>query len=109
MANPDKTRGPLIAVTGSSRPYIFDLPAVLSLPRDFEFRFRYRHIWVDPELQAQIAARPKELEGQPLILLFHSEQTRRVLPIRKCTIISVENLGPLIFVRFRMGSFPRID
>ena len=45
---------PLIAVTGSEQPYIFDLPHLLSLPEGFQSRFRYRPKWVASDLLARI-------------------------------------------------------
>jgi hypothetical protein len=100
---------PLIAVTGSERPYIYDLPHLLSLPEGFEFRFRYRHKWVESQLTGILLTHPENLQGKELIVLFHSQQTKRLIPLRKCTIISVENIGPMIFLRFRVGAFPVVE
>jgi len=100
---------PLIAITGSQRPYIYDLPHVLSLPEGFEFRFRYRHLWVDKTLASEVRANSPLLLGKELILLFHSQETKRLIPIRRCTVISIENIGPLVFLRFSVGQFPAVD
>ena len=100
---------PLLAITGSQRPYIYDLPHVLSLPEGFEFRFRYRHMWVENRLAAEVRAESPDLQGKELILLFHSQETCRLIPIRKCTIVSIENIGPMVFIRFRVGPFPHVD
>jgi len=32
-----------------------------------------------------------------------------ILPIRRAEIISIENIGPLVLVRFRVGKFSKID
>lgn len=100
---------PLIAVTGSQKPYIFDLPHLLSLPEGFEFRFRYRHSWVDHEVQDIVASDSTALSGREVIILFHSQDSRYIIPIRKGTIIGLENLGPMILFRFRVGPFAKID
>jgi hypothetical protein len=93
------------AVTGSQRPYIYDLPQVLSLPRGFEFRFRYRHQWIDSQLWDRIRNRPESFEGRTLILLFHSQEEKRVVPLRRATIVRIEELGALVFIRFRLDEF----
>lgn len=100
---------PLLAVTGSQRPYIFDLPHLLSLPNGFEFRFRYRHRWVEKALVSAIASDPGSLVGREIVLLFHSQPSRRIIPIRRGTVIALESIGPMIFVRFRVGDFVKID
>ncbi len=96
---------PLVAVTGSQQPYIFDLPHLLSLPAGFEFRFRYRPQWVASELLVRIRSDPEAFADKPLIIVFHSQQTKRLLPVRKANVISIEQLGPMIFLRFRVGPF----
>jgi hypothetical protein len=109
---------PWVAVTGSRRPYIFDLPQLLSLPEDFEFRFRYRYEWVAGELKTMLDRhlagtrwpfRKPCLSGQTLIVVFHSQDSQRLLPLRRCTIIGAELLGPMVFVRFRVGSFVAVS
>ena len=99
---------PLLAVTGSQRPYLFDLPQLLSLPEGFEFRFRYRHTWVDPAIVRQLVDGETNLAGREAIILFHSQMSRRIVPIRRGTIIGLEELGPMILLRFRVGPFARI-
>jgi len=93
------------AVTGSQRPYIYDLPQVLSLPHGFEFRFRYRHQWIDNRLWDRIRNDAKSFEGRDLILLFHSQEEQRIVPLRRATIVRVEELGALVFIRFRLCEF----
>jgi len=93
------------AVTGSQRPYIYDLPQVLSLPQGFEFRFRYRHQWIDGQLWDRIRNRPESFEGQDLLLLFHSQEEKRIVPLRRASIVRIEELGALVFIRFRLGEF----
>ena len=94
------------AITGSQRPYIYDLPQVLSLPEGFEFRFRYRHKWISNDVCDLIRSNPESLAGKGLVLLFHSQETKRVIPIRRATIVRVEEFGPLVHIRFRVGPFP---
>lgn len=100
---------PIIAVTGSQRPYIFDLPHLLSLPEGFEFRFRYRHKWVQPEIIRELSHNSEAFSGREVIVLFHSQDSHQIVPIRKGTIISLEELGPMILFRFRVGPFAKID
>lgn len=105
---PDR-RNPILAITGSQRPYIFDLPQLLSLPEGFEFRFRYRHTWVQRDLIRQVVAGATDFAGREAIILFHSQSSRRIVPIRRGTIIGVEELGPMILLRFRVGSFSKTE
>jgi hypothetical protein len=100
---------PLLAVTGSQRPYIFDVPHLLSLPEGFEFRFRYRHSWVQPEVLESLARDSTAFAGREVIILFHSQESRHIVPIRSGTIIGLEELGPMILCRFRVGSFSKIS
>ena len=81
----------LVAVTGSQEPYIYDLPHLLSLPAEFEFRFRYRAFWVEPEVLAQVRSDRHAFAGSTLVILFHSQDKSRVLPIRRATIIESKN------------------
>lgn len=99
---------PLVAVTGSQRPYIFDLPHLLSLPKGFEFRFRYRPRWVDQELITQIADRGETFAGREMVILFHSQDSKRLIPVRRGVVIGFEWVGPMIFLRFRVGEFPNV-
>lgn len=85
---------------------MFDLPQVLSLPPGFEFRFRYRVDWIDPEVLDELSRTKGGLAGTDLWLYFHSRQTQRLLPLRRCTVVRLERLGPVYFLRFRVGEFP---
>lgn len=97
---------PLLAVTGSQRPYIFDLPNLLSLPSGLEFRFRYRHCWVSDEIVQQLSSTStKHFVGREMVVLFHSEDSGRLLPIRAGSILGIEIIGPMTYVRFRVGAF----
>src|SRR6185503_14948358 len=100
---------PLLAVTGSQRPYIFDLPHLISLPKGFEFRFRYRHRWVEKGLVKALTADPSLFVGREIVILYHSQEHKRVIPIRRGTILGLESLGPMVFVRFRVGEFVKVD
>lgn len=114
---PSQPTMPLVAVTGSQRPYIFDLPQLLSLPDGFEYRFRYDRVWVADELRHELdqlragEANPSErlLAGQALFVVFHSQERKALLPVRCCTVIGVELLGPMVFVRFRVGPLVRVS
>lgn len=115
---PSRSEDLLIAVTGSQHPYIFDLPQLLSLPDGFEFRFRYRLQWVAADLRREleelrwyswIRKSEKVLAGRSLVLVFHSQEQRRLVPIRLCTVIAIELLGPMVFVRFRVGPIVRVS
>src|SRR5579859_5987408 len=112
------TEKPWVAVTGSRRPYIFDLPQLLALPENFEFRFRYRYEWVADELKTELdrfIGRKRGwfekscLAGHSLLVVFHSQDTKRLLPLRRCTIVAAELLGPMVFIRFRVGAFVAIS
>lgn len=109
-ANPSesKEQRPLIAVTGSQQPYIFDLPHLLSLPNGFEFRFRYRHRWIEKGILRNIKL-PHLLRERDLIICFHSQESRLILPIRTAKIISVEDIGPMVLLRFRVAKFAKVD
>ena len=100
---------PLLAVSGSQRPYIYDLPHLLSLPMGFEFRFRYRHKWVDEQLLTAMSANAASFVGRDIVLLFHSQDTKRIIPIRRGTVLGLESIGPMIFLRFRAGEFTKTD
>jgi hypothetical protein len=109
---------PWVAVTGSRRPYIFDLPQLLSLPENFEFRFRYRYEWVASELKTELDRhigrrrwwfRKPCLAGHSLLVVFHSQDSKRLLPLRRCTIVAAELLGPMVFIRFRVGPFVAVS
>jgi hypothetical protein len=97
----------LVAVTGSTVPYIYDLPHLLSLPPGFEGRFRYDRRWVDPQVRQALEAKEsaKALGGAKVLLTFHSRESRRLLPVRAGTVISVERLGPLYYLRFTVEEF----
>lgn len=101
------SRQTLIAVTGSSIPYIFDLPLILSLPAGFEFRFRYSPKWVSKSVRDLVAddRGRRQLAGGDLIIVFHSRETGRLIPLRKCEVIDLERLGPTYFLRFAVGEF----
>jgi hypothetical protein len=96
---------PLIAVTGSDKPYLYDLPHLLSLPAGFEFRFRYRHEWIEEELAAAIVRDPKSVRGRGLFIVFHSTSRSKVLPVRRATVVDVESAGAVVYLRFRVGGF----
>lgn len=103
------TKGPpLVTITGSQKPYICDLPHLMSLPVGFEFRFRYRHRWVDNSILEATANDRHAYAGRQIIIIFHSQDSRRVIPIRVATILAVESVGPMIFVRFRVGPFFKV-
>lgn len=105
----DDISKPIIAVTGSQKPYIFDLPHLLSLPKGFEFRFRYRHRWVQEQLLRNALESDSNLAGKQVFLLFHSQDNKRIIPIRRGTILAIESIGPMVFVRFRLGEFVKVD
>lgn len=104
-----KNAPPLVAVTGSQRPYVYDLPHLLALPDGFEFRFRYRHQWVEETIRRSLSTSNEHHQGRELILLFYSQETKRIIPLRRCTIIGLEDLGPMVFVHFRLGPFAAVD
>jgi hypothetical protein len=103
------TGRPLVAVTGSQRPYIFDLPHLLSLPKGFEFRFRYRPRWVEEKLVEQVVNQGETFAGREMVILFHSQDSKRLIPVRRGEVIAIESIGPMIFLRFRVGDFPRLN
>jgi len=103
------TEMPLLTVTGSQRPYIYDLPHLLSLPVGFEFRFRYRHRWVDRSISNAIAQNAQAYMGRRVVVIFHSQERKRVIPVRIATILGIEAVGPMMFVRFRAGEFFNVD
>src|SRR3954463_2651088 len=96
---------PLVAVTSTNRPYLYDTPNVLSLPVGTEFRFRYQGRWVDPAIRNCVLGSPKELDGARLILVCHSQDTGHLIPLREAKVVRVEVLGPVTYVRFRAGAF----
>lgn len=100
---------PLIAITGSQKPYVYDLPHLLALPDGFEFRFRYRHQWVAPDIRRDLAAANTRHQGNDVILVFYSHETKRLLPLRKCTLVGLEDIGPMVYMRFQVGPFATVD
>jgi hypothetical protein len=100
---------PLLAVSGSQRPYIYDLPHLVSLPKGLEFRFRYRYQWVEDALRRAVDENATALVGREIIFLFHSQDSKRIVPIRRARILGIESIGPMVFIRFRVGEFVRVD
>lgn len=96
---------PLVAVTGSQPPYIYDLPWLLSLPDGFEFRFRYHEGWVSNDVLGEMRSRPDHPLRRPLIVVFHSQERKRLLPVRRCRVLAIEKMGPVVFLRFAVGPF----
>jgi hypothetical protein len=96
---------PLIAVTGSDKPYIYDLPHMLSLPTGFEFRFRYRPAWIEAAISRQLATDPRALRDRSLIVVFHSSSMKKLLPIRRCRVVDLEAIGAVVYLRFRVEEF----
>jgi hypothetical protein len=47
--------------------------------------------------------------GREVIILFHSQESRHIIPIRQGTVIGLEELGPMILLRFRVGPFAKVD
>ena len=99
---------PLVAVTGSQPPYIYDLPLLLSLPDGFEFRFRYHQMWVSNDVLRELECSPRNVVRRPLIVVFHSQEQKRLLPLRMCSVIGIDKLGPLVFIRFALGPFVKV-
>ena len=99
---------PLVAVTGSQPPYIYDLPLLLSLPDGFEFRFRYHQMWVSNDVLRELEYTPRNALRRPLIVVFHSQEQKRLLPLRMCSVIGIDRLGPLVFIRFALGPFVKV-
>src|SRR5713101_2514365 len=99
---------PLVAVTGSQPPYIYDLPLLLSLPDGFEFRFRYHQIWVSNDVLGEMQSTPDQLLHRPLMVVFHSQEQKRLVPLRSCEVIGIDKLGPLVFLRFTVGPFVHV-
>lgn len=97
------------AVTGSQKPYIFDLPKVISLPVGSEFRFRYRPKWVQKEIRESLDSNGNDVIGSTIVILFHSQQRKSLIPLRKARIIDAKSIGPMIFLRFHLGEFNAID
>lgn len=100
---------PLVAVTGSQVPYIYDLPHLLSLPKGFEFRFRYQPKWVDESLTKKIVDEGVTFAGRSMVILFHSQEGEYLIPVRRGEVIAIEWIAPMIFVRFRLGEFPKLN
>lgn len=99
------SRSTIIAVTSSEPPYLYDLPHILSLPNGFEGRFRYFVDWVAPDVAKQ-ADRGVSFAGRELILVFHSLETGRLLPVRKAEVIELQRRGPMYHLRFVVHEFP---
>lgn len=97
----------IIAVTSSTKPYLYDLPHILSLPIGFEARFRYFVDWVAPEV-ASAVDRGSTFAGRDLVLLFHSLDTARLLPIRRGEVIELKRRGPMYHLRFLVQEFPDV-
>ena len=95
----------LVAVTSTNEPYLYDAPNVLSLPEGAEFRFRYREPWVDPSLLVRSRETAEEFYRRRLVLVFHSQQTGHLVPLREASVVRVEVLGPVTYVRFKVGKF----
>lgn len=97
----------MVAVTSSTIPYLYDLPHILSLPRGFEARFRYFVDWVAPDV-ARSADGAGLFKGQDLILVFHSLETSRLLPLRSGKVIELKRRGPMYHLRFVVQEFPAV-
>jgi len=94
-----------IAVTSSNTPYLYDTPNVLSLPKDAEFRFRYQEKWTEPEFLPLAGRHRDHFKGTKVILVFHSEASGSLVPLREVEVVRVEVLGPVVYVRFKVGRF----
>lgn len=95
----------LVAVTSSAVPYLYDLPHILSLPKGFEARFRYFVDWVAPGVIHNGEGGVSAHAGRRLVLVFHSLDTGRLIPLREATVIALERLGPLYYLKFAVGDF----
>ena len=47
--------------------------------------------------------------GRQVVIIFHSQDSERVIPVRLATVVGIEAIGPMIFVRFRAGRFFKAD
>ena len=103
------TTTPFVAVTGSQPPYVYDLPWLLSLPSGFEFRFRYHQVWVSDDVLSKIKSTPNDALHRPVVIVFHSQEQKRLLPVRVGSVIAVDKLGPLVFLRFAVGPFVHVS
>ena len=95
----------LVAVTSNNRPYVYDAPNVLSLPFGSEFRFRYQAKWTEEALRDAVIASSDRMKGSKVILVFHSEKSGSLVPLREAEVVRMEILGPVVYLRFRVGRF----
>lgn len=101
MAEKTKQRV-LVAITGSQKPYVYDLPQILALPASLEFRFRYRDRWLDPEVRKQVN---QSVTSEPILLVFWSQKTKRLIPLRWARLQSLVKYGPVTYCSFTLRSF----
>ena len=94
----------LIAVTGSKKPYLYDLPAVLALQKGGRSRFRYRQVWVDNRLLRDLR-RGGGYQQRELLLVFHSLELGRLVPLRWARVERIQEVGPLVHVCFSVSDY----
>src|SRR5258708_37774647 len=85
----------LVAITSSVTPYIYDLPQLMSLPSGFEFRFRYRPLWIEE----RVLQRPSDFVMGTITILFHSLDRKCLIPMRRGIVTNIETIGPFVYVQ----------
>lgn len=89
----------LVAVTGSRKPYVYDLPRLLAMPPQSVFRFRYRPQWVHREVYESDAT------PQPMLIVYWSHDQGRLVPLRWSRLRGLRKLGAFVHCEFVLGPF----
>lgn len=86
----------LIMVTNNTRPYMYDVPLLLSLPEGFSYRFRYTERWIkEKDLKSKIKA----------LIVIRDFNTAKLFPIRHAVVTKVESFGFIRYIEFSVGKF----
>lgn len=103
MSKKPKHERVLVAITGSKKPYVYDLPQLLALPEGLEFRFRFRDRWVDERVREEM--RDGGPSRQPLLLVYWSAETGRLIPLRWARLTNIQRYGPVTYCAFSLRGF----
>ena len=87
-------------ITNTIRPYCFDVPRLMALPDQFEYRFRYRERWLQRGLQGT------GMQGRAAVIVMRDFDTSGFHAIRLARITKVEEYGEIKHIVFAVCEYP---